>query len=162
MSLSTISAWLSTTRASLFIQEVAWIVPTVQTVHILGIAVVIGSILLVNLRILGLAMPGQPVVAVARRFLPWVWVTAGILLLSGAILIVGEPGRSLPNPTFLLKMGLLLAVLTLTAVLQRGLRRDPLFWESTPLRHTQALVIATASLVLWVGIVFAGRWIAYS
>ncbi len=162
MSLSSFSSWLSTTPPSLEIQEVDWIIPTVQTIHILGIASVIGAVLLVDLRVLGLAMPRQPVAAVARRFLPWVWYTAVVLLLSGAILIVGEPARSLPNPTFQLKMLLLLAVLGLTGLFQYGLRRDPLYWERSPMRRTNALLIASASLLLWVGIVFAGRWIAYS
>lgn len=162
MSIESVSSWLATTQTSLVIQEISWVIPTVQTIHILGIAVVIGSILLLDLRMLGLVMPGQPTAAVAQRFLPWIWWTALVLLLSGSILIVGEPERSLPNLTFQIKMGLLLAVLMLTAVFQWGLRRDPQYWERTMLRLTSVRLIAVISLLLWIAIVFAGRWIAYS
>ena len=107
-------------------------------------------------------MRGQPVENVARRFLPWVWWSVLVLLLSGSILIVGEPERSLTNPTFQLKMGMLLTVLVLTATFQSGLRRDPQYWERTMPRLASVRLIAGTSLLLWIGIVFAGRWIAYS
>lgn len=162
MSIESLSSWLATTRISLMIQEISWVIPTVQTIHILGIAVVVGSILLLDLRLLGLVMPGQPTASVARRFLPWIWWTALVLLLSGSVLLVGEPERSLANPTFQIKMGLLLAVLVLTAAFQSGLRRDPQYWERSLLRLTSVRLIAGASLLLWVAIVFAGRWIAYT
>lgn len=162
MSLDNIASWLATTRSSQVIQEISWVIPTVQTIHILCIAVVIGSVLLLDLRLLGLAMPGQSVESLARRFLPWVWWTVLLLLLSGSILLVGEPERSLTNPTFQLKMGFLLVVLVLTAVFQLGLRRDPQYWQRTVLHRSSMRLIAVVSLLLWFGIVFAGRWIAYT
>ncbi|WP_428312818.1 DUF6644 family protein [Hydrocarboniphaga sp.] len=162
MSLESISGWLATTPASLTFQTITWVIPTVQTLHILAIAVVISAILMMDLRVLGLAMSGQPTAAVAHRFLPWVWCTVVVLLISGAILIVAEPGRSLPNSTFQLKMVLLIAVLLVTAVFQQGLRRDPLFWERNAALRLGGRLLAVVSLFLWVGIVFAGRWIAYS
>jgi hypothetical protein len=84
-----------------------------------------------------------------------------VLLLSGSTLIVGEPGRSLQNPAFIAKMSMLVAVILLTLSFQSGLKRDPRYWESSPGRRAGGRLIAAVSLVLWVGIVFAGRWIAY-
>jgi hypothetical protein len=83
------------------------------------------------------------------------------LLLSGSALIIGEPERSLRNPAFILKMSMLCTVLVLTLAFQRGLRRDARYWEKSPRRRISGLLIAAVSLGLWVGIVFAGRWIAY-
>src|SRR4051812_34629382 len=94
------SDWLAATPASLTIQDVTWIIPTVQTIHILGISVVMASALLVHLRVLGVMGGASSQQALARRFFPWIWVTLIVLLLSGSILIVGEPGRSLLNPAF--------------------------------------------------------------
>ena len=153
--------WLAATPVSMTIQDVSWIIPTVQTVHILSIAIVMSSVLLVDLRVFGVISRGQPLAAVAKRYLPWVWITLIVLLVSGSTLIVGEPGRSLQNPAFIAKMLMLVAVLVLTLSFQSGLKRDDQYWERSPGRRAGGRVIAGLSLLLWVAIVFAGRWIAY-
>jgi len=160
-SVQAFSEWLAATPLSMLIQNVLWIIPTVQTIHILAIAIVMSSVFMMNLRILGFISPTQPLAAVARRFQPWVWWTLIVLLLSGSVLIVGEPGRALYNPAFMLKMAMLCTVLILTLVFQCGLRRDARFWEKSPGRRVGGRLLAGVSLVLWIGILFAGRWIAY-
>ncbi len=162
MTLHTFSAWLETTTPSLYIQTKEWIIPTVQTVHILSISVVVGSVLMVHLHTLGLAMRGQSSAMLARRFFPWMWVALAVLLLSGSILVTGEPGRSLPNPVFQLKMALVIVGVGLTLLYQQPLLKDPEYWSKSRTRRTNATGIAVVSLLVWVGIVFAGRWIAYA
>ncbi len=161
MSLRSFSDWLAATPVSLFIQTTDWIIPTVQTVHILCIAVVISAALMVHLHTLGLAMRSQASVVLTRRFLPWTWGALLLLLLTGAILVVAEPGRSLPNPVFQLKMSLLVVAIVLTLIYQRPMLRDRAYWDS-PRRRKGAWMIAIASLMTWTAIVFAGRWIAYA
>jgi hypothetical protein len=160
-SVQAISDWLAATPLSMHIKTVEWIIPAVQTIHILSISIVMSAAAMVHLRILGVMSRGQPLAAIAHRFVPWIWWTLVVLLLSGGTLIVGEPGRSLLNPVFILKMSMLAAVLALTLLFQRGLRHNKRFWESSSARRIGGQLIAAASLVLWVGIVFAGRWIAY-
>jgi hypothetical protein len=160
-SVQAFSDWLAATPASTTIQDVSWIIPTIQTIHILSIAIVMSSALLVDLRVLGVISHGQPLDVVARRFLPWIWITLVVLLLSGSTLIVGEPGRSLQNPAFIAKMSMLICVILLTLSFQSGLKRDAQYWERSPGRRAAAKLIAGVSLILWTGIVFAGRWIAY-
>jgi hypothetical protein len=162
--LSTLRAfgdWLAGTRASDTIQNVSWIIPTVQTVHIVCIAIVISATFLVSLRVLGVFDRAQPLAMLSSRFLPWVWYALVVLLASGSILIVGEPSRSLTNPAFGLKMLMLLIVAALTAILQRPLATDGEFWDASAQRRVIARSIAVLSLTLWSCIVFAGRWIAY-
>jgi hypothetical protein len=162
MSLQAFCAWLAATPASQFLQTTEWIIPAVQTVHILCIAVVISAVLLVHLHTLGLAMRTHSSALLAARFLPGLWWALILLLLSGSILIVAEPERSLPNYMFQVKMSLLIVAITLTVLYQVPLRKDPTYWEKTPARRTNSLAIAIVSLLAWVGIVFAGRWIAYA
>jgi hypothetical protein len=81
--------------------------------------------------------------------------------LSGAVLIIGEPARSLLNPVFGAKMVLLMLAALLTLSIQRPLRYAGEFWEASPLRRTTVRGIAVLSLIAWACIVFAGRWIAY-
>ena len=157
----TIIDWLESTRSSAMIKNIDWIIPTVQTVHILSISIVMASVVMLNMRILGFNSKQQPLAAAARRYVPWVWITLIVLLLTGSTLIVGEPARSLQNPAFLLKMGMLLMVLLLLFVFQKGLRKDDMYWERTRTRRTGVRTLAIVSLGLWAGIVFAGRWIAY-
>jgi hypothetical protein len=86
--------WLAATALSTEIQSVGWIVPALQTIHILSIAIVMSAAAMVDLHVLGILSQSLPLAAVARRFLPWIWWTLIVLLLSGSALIIGEPGRS--------------------------------------------------------------------
>ncbi|MGB6450642.1 MAG: DUF6644 family protein [Steroidobacteraceae bacterium] len=150
--------WLSNTSVSMVIQNVYWIIPVVQTVHILAIATVMASVVMLDFRLLGVTARGQALPDVAHRFLPWVWSAVVVLLCSGSLLIIAEPGRDLLNNVFYLKMSLLACVLVLTFGFQVLVRRGGGFWEH---RRMIARITAVVSLALWVGIVMCGRWIAY-
>lgn len=154
-------SWVEHTQLSQTIQSNAWVVPTVQTMHILSIAAVMSSVLMIDLRLLGMVGRDQPAARVASRFVSVIWRVLPILLVSGIIMIIGEPARSLPNTIFQLKMSLLLAAIAVTFVYQRQLNGDAKFWEASDIRRAAAKGIAILSLLLWVAIVFAGRWIAY-
>jgi uncharacterized membrane protein len=161
-SLDAFCAWLAATPLSQTIQTTDWIVPAVQTVHIIAVAAVMSSVLMIDLRLIGLGARDQSIAAVARRFLPFIWWPLPILLLSGATLIIAEPARSLQNPVFLLKMVLLVLAVAITLLCQLPLRKDAAFWELSAARRRVARLIALLSLPLWVCIIFAGRWIAYA
>jgi len=150
--------WLSNTPLSLLIQDVSWIIPTVQTVHILAIATVMASVVMLDFRVLGVAARTQSIPDVAHRFLPWIWCAVLVLLTTGSILIIGEPARDLLNNVFWTKMTLLVCALAVTGVFQYAVNHRLEFWEG---RRVSARIAAVVSLLLWVGIVAAGRWIAY-
>jgi hypothetical protein len=154
--------WLAATPLSHVIQTTKWIIPAVQTVHILSVAVVFSFAVLVDLRIWRLLQRDVPLPEVARRFLPAIWPVLLILLITGSLLIIGEPRRSLVNSTFYLKMALLAVAILLTAGLQRLIASSPNFWDRDLRRRTMGRLAATLSIVVWCGILFAGRWIAYT
>jgi hypothetical protein len=160
-SLQTFCNWLASTAISQKIQTVEWIIPATQCVHIVAVAAVVTSALMLDLRLFGVRWQSQTLAAVSQRFVPVIWYALPVLLASGAVLIVAEPARALQNPVFLLKMGLLLAAIFTTLACQLPLRKDARFWESSRGRRRCAQMIAAISLPFWVGIVFAGRWIAY-
>ena len=151
-------AWLSNTPMSQYIQDTFWMIPTVQTVHIVSIAIVMTSMAMLDFRLIGIAGRRQSLTEVGNRFLPWVWVTLVILLCSGTLLIIAEPGRELINNVFWLKMSLLVGAIVLTLVFQTMLHRRSGFWEH---HRSASILLGSASLLMWVGIVGAGRWIAY-
>jgi uncharacterized membrane protein len=116
--------WLGATPVSLVIQEVFWIIPTVQTIHILAISVVLASMAMFDLRLLGLAGRRNSIASLSRRFMPWLWGALIVLAASGCILIVGEPKRSLGNVVFQLKMCMLATAIVVTLGFQAVLKRD--------------------------------------
>jgi hypothetical protein len=160
--LSEFSKWLAATPLSHIIQTTGWIIPALQTIHILSVAVVFSSAVLVDLRIWRLLQRDVPLPEVGRRFLPAIWPVLLILLITGSLLIIGEPRRSLLNSTFYLKMALLAAAIVLTAGLQRSISSSPNFWDRDRGRRIAGRLAATVSMLVWCGILFAGRWIAYT
>src|SRR5271168_805702 len=107
LGLSGFSKWLAATPLSHTIQTTTWIIPSLQTIHILSVATVFSAAILVDLRIWRLLGRDEPLPDVARRFLPTIWPVLLILLVTGGLLIVGEPRRSLLNTSFYVKMTLL-------------------------------------------------------
>ena len=155
------SDWLATTPISMTFQSVEWIIPAVQSVHIIAIAIVMSSVIMVDLRLLGLMGHTQSISGLTRRFIPWVWCALVVLLLTGLVLITAEPRRDLLNPVFQAKMVLLIAAIAVTAAFQETVRRNMEFWDLSPTRQKGAWVTAVLSLLLWTAIVGCGRWIAY-
>jgi uncharacterized membrane protein SirB2 len=158
MTLNQICQWIDQTAMSQWIKEAAWVVPTVQTVHILAIAVVASSALMLDLRLIGVFWANRPLEAVKARFLPLIWWPLLLLLATGIIMIAAEPARSLKNPAFQLKMSLLIAALVVTGLFQFLHRRDASPGDGP---RAAAVTLAIVSIALWTSIIFAGRWIAY-
>ena len=154
--------WIMGTSASKTVANVAWIIPAVQTIHILAISVVISTMAMLDLRLMGLTAKRYSIRAVADRFLPWMWLSVIVLLITGVILITGEPDRALGNWVFQTKMALLIAVLAISWGFNRVLKRDLTAWDMDSRHKTAAKVTGLVSLLLWIGIVVAGRWIAYA
>jgi putative copper export protein len=154
-------SWLELTPLSRQLQTVEWVIPAIQTVHILAIAAVMGSMLFFNLRLLGLSGTELPLDRVSRRFVPVILSAVVLLLATGVLMIAAEPARSLLNPVFQLKMALLLCALIVLWATARPLRHRPDYWSETRARGRVVRALASVSVGLWVAIVFAGRWIAY-
>jgi len=144
------AVWLAHSPITAAVTARAWFVPEIQVVHIVAIAAVVISVTLINLRTFGLIDADEPQRAVVRRWLRVILVAVGVLAATGFLLIASEPGRALFRTVFWVKMGLIVLALTVTAA------QGP----TTPSFAARALAIV--SLLLWVGVIFAGRWIAYA
>jgi hypothetical protein len=155
-----VSMRLAGTSLSKTIGDNAWITPTVQTVHILAIAMIMAAVLMTNLRALGALGRQETLARFSHRYVGWIAGALVVLAASGSLLIIGEPQRSLGNPIFWLKMSCLAAVLLATAVIHAPLRRDGEFWD-TGGRAVALRGLAFSSLLVWTAIIFSGRWIAY-
>jgi len=138
-----------------WLRTVPGLPPMVQTVHILSIAAMMGSIVMIDLRVLGLAVPQQNPGEMIRRLMPWMWGSLVLLFFSGAMFVVTRPARYFANPVFGIKFALLIPAILLSLVLARLHRR-------ASISQPTVKVIAALSLLLWLCVVLAGRWIAYA
>lgn len=135
--------------------------PIAQAIHIMAIAVVTASAIMVALRFLRLAVPSQSASEMIGRLLPWTWWALGVLFFTGILFVIARPDRYFYNPIALWKFGLLGCTVILTFALYIANRRTPGFWEMSGARLAAARGICFVSLMLWIGVIFAGRWIAY-
>jgi len=154
--------WLSTTQPSVFIQQHnGWAIPTIQSIHIAGIAIVMGSVLLIDLRILGWAGMDQSLRQTTRRFGPWLTGSLWLLLATGILMVVGEPVRELVTFSFWLKMALVAIGALVAGIFQSQVRRHEQLWESTLVHRSSIKGLAVLTFLVWACIIVLGRLIAY-
>ena len=152
------SIGLSIQHLGLFtaVRESRLVYPIVLSTHLACIAVFGGLILLTNLRLLGLALEDIPAADMIRSLRPWKQLGFVIMVTCGVLLGASKASEYLPNPFFQIKMGLLIAIGVHGLYFRRSVYRT-----REPIAATPAHVAAIVSLILWVGVVSMGRWIAY-
>jgi hypothetical protein len=153
--------WLSMTNLSVAFQSANWFVPTVQTIHIISIAILLTSVYVVSFRLIGLTRGGQALAVLVAKSTPWTWITLCVLLGTGILLTITEPARELLNWAFRLKMLMVVALAGILLVVQIRTRRSPEYWTASPTRRLAARAIGIAAVIIGAAIVTAGRWIAY-
>jgi hypothetical protein len=154
--------WLSTTFPSVFIQNHnAWVIPGIQSIHIVGIGVVLGSVLMIGLRILGLAGRDQTLRQTTTRFAPWLTGALWLMLATGILMVIGEPVRELVTISFWLKMFLVAAGTLIATLFQISLRKHEQQWEATLVNRRSVKALAIMTFLIWTCIIVLGRLIAY-
>lgn len=153
------SYWLSTTPVSLALALSGWFIPLAQIIHILSLSALVGTVLMINLRVLrvGKIKPGFGDIVGGYR--NWFWFSLVLLALTGALLVVAEPERQLLAFSFWTKMILLIfASAIFSAFLARLRHAEFADGEFVSPKYKAASI---ANLALWVCIIFLGRFIAY-
>lgn len=151
--------WLQATPFSVAIQSTLWLTPLLQTIHITMIGIVFVSMLSVALRVLGQIRADEPLADVWRRFAPWFWSALGVMAATGLVLSISEPIRQASALSFWLKMSLLAIGVISALAFGRAIRSAA--GAAHPVSSGKARVVAVATILLWVAIMFLGRWIAY-
>jgi len=159
--LQAFSNWLVETWVSHLFADRIWTVVISQTIHIIGVAVVMMSVAIINLRILGVAGRNQSVASITSQLVPWVWWAMLALLLTGILQTFAEPAREIMNLTMRFKVLMLIIVSGITYYYTRALRADPHFWDVEGAHRTLGVTLALLSMALWVAIAICGRLIAY-
>ncbi|MXO58914.1 hypothetical protein GRI89_05100 [Altererythrobacter salegens] len=153
------SLWISDTSLSMWLVTHFWAIPIMQVVHILSIAAAFGAILMINLRIFGMAGMDRTFAETERRYTRWIWWALLTLVISGLGMITAEPIRELINPIFWIKMILVIVAILTSLWFHRGVM--------TKLSTGGAITSGTKGgavfiIILWCVIMLCGRWIAYA
>ncbi len=146
--------WLANTELAFQIGATFWF-PLIESIHVVGVGLVLGSILMVDLRLLGLAAKSYTVAIMIRETVSWSWFGFVLALTTGLGMFITRPDHYAANPAFQIKLLLLLLIGANVLVVHRGLRSLSEVKETLPFRVRLGAVL---SLTLWIGVVLAGRW----
>lgn len=153
--------WIASTWLAHLIGGHMWAIPTIQSFHYMSLAILFSSAVVVDLRILGMISKHQTISSLTKRLVPGIWIGLAGAVITGLLLLIAEPVRSITTWEFQWKMAMLLAVVILTASLKRAVVTNAAEWDAAPALPATARVAAVSSMVLWMLIILAGRWIAY-
>ncbi len=149
--------WCESTLIGRAIADSVWAFPILEAVHLLGLCVLGGALLVVDLRLLGVGLTGQPVARLARYARPWLIASLVVMVLTGVPLFLSEAIKAYYNTSFWVKMCTLPVALAFTfAVRERVARRE----VDDP--GVAGRIAGAVSLALWFTVAAAGRWIGFS
>lgn len=149
--------WCETTRIGTAVRDSLWLFPVIEATHLLGLALLGGSLLVVDLRMLGWGLRDRPIAELARHVRPWLWAALGIMVATGVPLFLSEAVKCYYNPAFWLKMRTLPLALLFTLVVRERMTRNPALDTSVRSR-----LAGGVSVALWLTVAAAGRWIGFS
>lgn len=153
------AGWLQATSASNLIKSASWVIPLLQSIHIVTIGVVFVSCLMIAMRVLGVMRTDEPVEAVWRRFAPWMWTGLVVMASTGIPLVIGEPEREFGAVSFWMKMLLVAIGVAGTALYGRSLKVAAVGAAADSRVSVKAASILI--VMLWLAVIFLGRAIAY-
>ncbi len=162
MSLLGFCQWLAETPWSIALHESLWVYPLVESTHVWALALFVGFAVVLDLRLLGLALRKVPVSEVARKLLPWTVAGFIVMIVTGGLLFYAIPVRTYQSIFFRAKVILLILAGINVWVFHSTIWGRVAEWDRDPVTPRSARFAGAASLVLWVCIIFAGRMIAYN
>ena len=149
--------WCDQTWWGEWVRDSTWVFPAIETFHILALTIFYGTLMIINLRLLGLGLRRQPVRELTATLAPYMWVSMTVVLTSGVMLFVSEALKSFGNDGFRVKMVLLFLAL----VFQFTVFRRVIASDEAQVPPLSAKLVALVSMTLWLGVGAAGRAIAF-
>jgi hypothetical protein len=153
--------WLEQTSAGAGVRESLWLFPAIETLHLLGMAVLVGTVTVFDLRLLGWMLRQERVSVLAGRLLPLSWAAFAVQVITGTLLFMSEAVKVYTNPAFRLKMLLICLAGVHALIFHRTVYRHVTTWDDSGVLPAGAKVAGFVSILIWVGIVAAGRFIGF-
>jgi hypothetical protein len=161
-SLTSLMEWLQATSLAVFIHKTSWAFTTVELVHVIAVALVVGTIAIVDLRLLGLVSAKRPFTELSRAVLPYTWAAFVLAVAAGSLLFISQATKYFASPVFWIKMSLIVLaginMLIFELITARGAQK----WNLDPTPPLPARLAGAISLTCWALVVAFGRWISFT
>jgi len=156
MDLLAFAEWCESSGLGLVVRESVWLFPVIEAVHLLGLSLLGGSVLLVDLRLLGTGLVGTPASLLARQVRPWLTASVALMTVTGVLLFLSEAVKCYYSQAFWVKIVTFPIAIAFTYAVRQRVA------ESDGTTRATAVLTAIASLALWFVVAAAGRWIGFS
>jgi hypothetical protein len=161
-----LALWLNTVPirkpVNAFTAASIYTLPLIQWIHILGSALICGTVIMIGLRMMGLFSFSPPLADLSRRLLPWAWLAIVINIITGMVMVIDRPTRALDSFTFPYSVLFVIVGTVLSIYFAITLRIDPGYWDRPGGRRTASRVLGTLTVLLWVGVIVGDRLIVYT
>ena len=153
--------WIEATPLAVAISESEWMFPTIETIHVLALTLVVGSIAMLDLRMLGVSNRSLGVMQLSEETLPWTWGAFVVAAISGSLMFVSAATKYYANVPFRIKLVLLALAGVNMMVFHITAFRAVHSWNMSIPTPVAARVAGGLSLLFWIGVVVAGRWVGF-
>ena len=155
--LLTFFEWCEATAIGEGIRNSLWLFPVIEAVHLLGLCLLGGSVLIVDLRLLGTGLKRQTIAEVAGQARPWLVAAVVVMFVTGTLLFLSEAVKCYYNTSFWVKITTLPVALAFTFFAKKEFVRNGTLDTTVETR-----LVGAASIALWFTVAAAGRWIGFS
>jgi hypothetical protein len=135
--------------------------PFLESIHVIAATFVVGSILMVDLRLMGLAAVRYKISTLSKELLPWTWGAFVVAIITGLGMFITRAASHVVNPAFQWKVVLLLLAGINMAYFHFQMYKNIARWDTETVTPTQLKMIGSLSLFLWAGVMLAGRWVGH-
>jgi uncharacterized membrane protein YhdT len=158
MSLLGFFQWCERSGIGDTIRRSSWLFPLIEAIHLLGLGVIGGAVLVVDLRLLGLGLRRQSAAQLTRDAQPWLVGSLALMIITGGLLFLSEAIKCYYHDAFWFKMSCLFLAIVFTFTIQRKVTMT----DETRVSPVWSKVVAIVSVLLWAGVGIGGRWIGFS
>ena len=153
---------LEASRLATSIRNSLYLFPLIESVHVIGLTMVFGTILIIDLRLLGLASTRRPFTAIASDVFKWTWLAFAVTATTGMLMFITNAGTYYHNIYFRTKMALLVLSALNVLAFELTARRSVHSWDRNTAAPAAGRAIAALSLVVWICVIFLGRWVGFT
>jgi hypothetical protein len=154
--------WLQATSLAVFIHQTKWVFTTIEVIHVVAISLVIGSIAIVDLRLLGIASTRRPFTQLARDVLPLTWTAFVLAAVTGSLMFISQAAAYFTTTTFWIKMSIMalagINMLIFEFITVQGVEE----WDVEPTPPPPARLAGGISIACWLLIFVFGRWTGFT
>ena len=162
MGIGVILQWLEASALATRIRDSLYLFPFLESIHVIGLALVFGTIAIIDLRLLGTASTERPFKRMASDILKWTWIAFGLTAVTGSLMFITNAGVYYHNFYFRAKMALLVLAAVNMLSFELTLGRSVHRWDRATAAPPAGRAVAVLSLIIWISVIFAGRLIGFT